>query len=52
MGIKKGRIRSAVATLWTCSCCGRSFNSLPMNYAFSAPANWFAHPKQNELRAL
>ena len=27
---------------WTCSCCGRSFNSLPMNYAFAVPANWFA----------
>jgi len=27
---------------WTCSCCGRSFNSLPMDYAFAAPDNWFA----------
>jgi hypothetical protein len=22
---------------WTCNCCGRSFNTLPMDYAFSAP---------------
>ena len=27
---------------WTCSCCGRSFNSLPMGYAFAAPDNWVA----------
>jgi hypothetical protein len=30
---------------WTCSCCGRSFNTLPMDYAFSAPHNWFALPE-------
>ena len=27
---------------WTCSCCGRSFDALPMDYAFAAPRNWFA----------
>lgn len=26
---------------WTCSCCGRSFETLPMHYAFEAPDNWF-----------
>ncbi len=26
---------------WTCSCCGQSFNTLPMDYAFAAPRNWF-----------
>jgi hypothetical protein len=26
---------------WTCSCCGRSFDNLPMDYAFVAPRNWF-----------
>jgi hypothetical protein len=25
---------------WTCSCCGESFDTLPFNYAFHAPANW------------
>ena len=30
---------------WTCSCCGRSFNTLPMDYAFSAPRNWFGVPE-------
>jgi hypothetical protein len=27
---------------WTCSCCGLTFNSLPMDYAFAAPRNWLA----------
>jgi hypothetical protein len=27
---------------WTCSCCGRSFDTLPMNYGFAAPRNWLA----------
>jgi hypothetical protein len=26
---------------WTCSCCGQSFDTLPMHYAFAAPRNWF-----------
>ena len=30
---------------WTCSCCGKKFNSLPMDYAFAAPDNWFALPE-------
>jgi hypothetical protein len=25
---------------WTCGCCGRSFNTLPMSYAVTAPRNW------------
>ena len=32
---------------WTCSCCGGSFNSLPMGYAFEAPDNWFGLTKSN-----
>ena len=27
---------------WTCKCCGRSFNSLPMSYAAEGPDNWYA----------
>jgi len=34
---------------WTCSCCGRSFNSLPMDYAFSAPEIGSLYRKWNEL---
>ena len=26
---------------WTCSCCGQTFDTLPMSYAIAAPANWF-----------
>jgi hypothetical protein len=31
----------AVDFTWTCSCCGRRFNTLSMHYAFAAPRNWF-----------
>ncbi len=31
---------------WTCACCGQSFDTLQMNYAFAAPANWFAIPEE------
>ena len=27
---------------WTCKCCGRSFDTLPMDFAIEAPQNWFA----------
>jgi hypothetical protein len=27
--------------IWTCSCCGRTFDTLPTDYAFTAPRNWF-----------
>lgn len=30
---------------WTCKCCGRGFDTLPMDYAFPAPGNWFALPE-------
>jgi hypothetical protein len=26
---------------WICSCCDQSFDTLPMDYAFAAPRNWF-----------
>jgi hypothetical protein len=26
---------------WTCNCCGQNFTTLPMDYVFSAPQNWF-----------
>jgi hypothetical protein len=30
---------------WTCGCCGRSFNTLPMAYAVTAPPNWNGLPE-------
>src|SRR5258708_7318597 len=30
---------------WTCTCCGKSFDTLPMDYAFRGPDNWFALPE-------
>ncbi len=37
---------------WTCSCCGRSFNTLPMDYAVHAPRNWLGLPEaERETRA-
>ena len=29
---------------WTCTCCGKSFDTLPMDYGFQGPDNWFALP--------
>jgi hypothetical protein len=28
--------------MWTCSCCGKQFGTLPMSYGIDAPPNWFA----------
>ena len=30
---------------WTCKCCRERFDTLPMDYAAMAPANWFALPE-------
>src|SRR5712671_5749371 len=30
---------------WTCGCCGRTFDTLPMDYGFAAPRNWFGLPE-------
>src|SRR5689334_20923056 len=30
---------------WTCSCCGTTFDTLPMDYAARAPDNWLALPE-------
>ena len=30
---------------WTCSCCGRTFDTLPMAYGITAPRNWFGLPE-------
>jgi hypothetical protein len=35
----------AVDHTWMCSCCGRTFDTLPMDYGFAAPGNWFGLPE-------
>jgi hypothetical protein len=30
---------------WTCSCCGKSFATLPLAYGFVAPPNWLGLPE-------
>lgn len=38
---------------WTCACCGKQFNSLPLNYGAAAPDYWFQIPEaERESRAL
>ena len=31
---------------WTCRCCGKQFSSLPLDYACTAPDNWFQIPEE------
>lgn len=30
---------------WTCACCGKQFNTLPLDFACTAPDQWFAIPE-------
>lgn len=30
---------------WTCRCCGRQFNTLPLDFACEAPDHWFGIPE-------
>lgn len=30
---------------WTCSCCGKQFDALPLDWAFDAPAYWSGIPE-------
>lgn len=30
---------------WTCSCCGKAYDTLPMSYALEGPSNWYAIPE-------
>ena len=34
-----------MAYSWTCSCCGKDFDTLPFDYAFKAPSNWYGLPE-------
>ena len=31
--------------VWSCRCCGRQFNTLPLNFACEAPDHWFQIPE-------
>jgi hypothetical protein len=47
------RVRRALSALgagvmdhaWTCRCCGRQFNSLPLDFACEAPDHWLQIPE-------
>ena len=34
---------------WTCSCCGRTFDTIPMDYGSTAPRNWFGLSEAERL---
>jgi hypothetical protein len=36
--------------LWTCKCCGKQFNSLPMSFAPLAPDPWLAIPEAERAK--
>ena len=37
---------------WTCGCCGKQFNTLPLDFACAAPDQWFQIPEaERESRA-
>lgn len=31
---------------WTCRCCGKQFNTLPLDFASTAPDHWFEIPER------
>lgn len=31
---------------WTCKCCGKQFNTLPLDFGMSAPDHWFEIPER------
>jgi hypothetical protein len=35
--------------VWTCRCCGKQFNSLPISFAPAAPEPWFAVPEAERI---
>jgi len=37
--------------VWTCHCCGRQFDTLPLDFACAAPDPWFQIPEsEREMR--
>jgi hypothetical protein len=38
---------------WTCRCCGKQYDTLPISYGTEAPAQWFSLPvSEREVRAV
>jgi hypothetical protein len=37
---------------WTCGCCGKQYNTLPLAFAWQAPANWFAVPEAEQAQRV
>jgi hypothetical protein len=37
---------------WTCRCCGKGFTSLPLDYAFPAPAYWSELSDEERARSF
>ncbi len=38
--------------VWTCGCCGRQFNQLPLSFGFQAPTHWYDIPEaERDTRA-
>jgi hypothetical protein len=35
---------------WTCRCCGKSFDTLPLDWAFDAPDHWLEIPEAERSR--
>ena len=33
---------------WTCTCCGKQYNTLPLDFAIKAPHNWFGIPEAEQ----
>jgi hypothetical protein len=33
---------------WTCRCCGKQFNTLPLDFAYKAPDHWFDTPESDQ----
>ncbi len=31
---------------WTCGCCGKQYNTLPLDFGCQAPNNWFGIPEE------
>ncbi|WP_395020985.1 DUF2199 domain-containing protein [Dongia sp.] len=37
---------------WTCACCGKQYNTLPLDFAIKAPHNWFGIPDEEAARRV
>src|SRR5437667_12311635 len=42
---RRHRRRSIMQYAWTCSCCGKQFDTLPLDWAYDAPNYWSDIPE-------